>query len=238
MKTILTTLLRLAEIDNSIDQLIDEQIEIPQNIKAVQADIAGLQKQLNDRQNELTSAETLKKECETFVTEKNQWLKDRETRLNEIATSKEYQAAQKEVSIAKKEIKDKETLAQSLSSKLDLLNVDFKSITESNTPKIAELTTLITEQTARLDRLESLIGELNTKRAVVLKDVTNQQVLNSYDLIHKRTQPAMAKADDGNCAECGTRILPQTLNLLKIGDHVYNCTRCKRILYLEELLQG
>lgn len=238
MKETLQTLLKLVEIDNKIDHILLEQQDIPTTNEQCQKEIAQLQRQLDDTKTEIQALEAKQKNLTSFLSEKKEWITTREERINEVSTQKEFQAAQKEITTAKKEIKDKEVELETVGPKLTSLQSELASLLEKNEPRIADLTKHIQENTEHFNKIDAVIDSEQKRRALVLAEMTDAQILAHYEIIHTRVSPAMAKADEGNCSECGTRILPQTLNRLSIGKEMFYCTRCKRILYLEEGLVG
>jgi len=233
----LQTLLNLSELDKTLHHLLDDQHGIPKKNQELSSKIALLEKEVSAKKADLTEAENLKKDLESSIQIKTTWLADREGRINDLKTQKEYQASQKEISAAKKEIKEKEHKLQELGPKLDKLTTEYMTLTEKNEPEITKIKDQIMENKKRLSSLDANIKEQTNKRDDVKKHVTNQKALHRYEHVLRKANPALAKIDDNSiCSECGTKVLPQVVNLIKVGTTIQCCARCKRILYLEEIL--
>lgn len=237
MKNTLFILLELTEIDKIIEQLKQEKIETPEQIKNHQNEIDSAQKQLKAQQDKIAQNESSKKEMESFIQEKTTWIADRENRIKEIQTNKEYQAALKEISIAKKEIKDKEAALLALSPNMDELGKGLEALNSSNTQKIELLSTEIKNLEEKLAKIDSMIAEESQKRKTVIDKIENKDMLKHYESVHAKVTPVMSKIDRGACSECGNRIPPQTMNLMHASSAMQYCYRCKRILYFEESIQ-
>lgn len=235
MKTTLITLLKLAEIDSKIDQLIEKQREIPQSILQLETEIAALNHQNTSKSAEVKNLESNKTNIQSFLQEKKTWVEEREGKSKELKTNKEYQASLKEVSFAKKEIFDRENELNVILQKYEAAQKAAQEISEQMGPRLEVISTQITEFKSQLERLEALIDSERQNRGVVLSEVS-EEILHHYEHIMRRTFPAISKIEKGVCTECGTRVAPQLLNQIHVAKEVQYCSRCRRILYLEELL--
>jgi len=236
VKDTLISLLNLSEIDKQIHYILDQQREIPIINQELNFEINTLEEEINKLKGDVNEAETLKKDLSSSIQIKTEWIKDREEKINELKTQKEYQAAQKEMTAAKKEIKEKEAQLNELGPKLESLSTEFLTTSEKNEPKIEELKKIISENNTKLNSVSSSLDEQKQKKEEILATITDQNTLLHYNHILKRAVPALSKLDHGICTECGTRVLPKITNLLKVGQSIQYCPRCKRILYLEENL--
>ena len=237
MKQTLFNLLKIAEIDNKIDEIKETQIKIPGEVKELKAEVQARQSEITAKTDALLLLQNKQKEITQFLHEKNEWIKSREERVSDIKTNKEYQASLKEISTAKKEIKDKDAELATLHPQIDQLTDELNRYKEANEAKIEGSKNTINEQMVKFESAKSLIESALKTREAIAKDFANKQALKYYDRIHSRLSPAMALVNaNGVCTECGTQILPQIFNLLAEANDIQTCNRCKRILYLEESL--
>jgi predicted nucleic acid-binding Zn-ribbon protein len=236
VKPTLLALLRLAEVDNKIDQIIKEQRDIPALVKEISTEIITRQKEVNEKKGHLAELQAQQKTINEFLTEKKVWVEDREKRINELKTNKEYQATLREISNAKRDIKTNEETLATLLPQIEAASQTAGGGTEDSEKKIEALKQSIQDYKTRFDASKEILAEEKRARDVLARDVTDKKLLAHYEQIHKRVSPVLAKANDGVCCECGTRILPQVFNLLSLGDSIQTCNGCKRILYLEESL--
>jgi predicted nucleic acid-binding Zn-ribbon protein len=235
VKTTLINLLKLAEIDSKIDQLIEKQKEIPQLLLQLETEMSTLNHQNTNKAKEVKDLETSKTQIQSFLLEKKAWVEEREGKSKELKTNKEYQASLKEVSFAKKEIFDKENALNGILQKVEEAQKASQEISELMGSRLEEINSKIAESKSQLERLESLIDSERQNRGAILSEVS-EKVLHHYEHIMRRTFPAVSKIEKGVCTECGTRVAPQMLNQIHVAQEIQYCSRCKRILYLEELL--
>ena len=79
--------------------------------------------------------------------------------------------------------------------------------------------------------------EKNTAlRTELASNITDKTCLKHYEHIFRRAVPAISRLEGNICTECGTKVLPQSINMLKVGQQMQYCSRCKRILYIESLV--
>lgn len=235
MKPTLKNLLKLAEVDSKIDQLIEKQREFPNFILQLEAEIAALNNQNASKAKEVKDLEARKTQIQSFLQEKKAWVEEREGKSKELKTNKEYQASLKEVSFAKKEIFDRENELTVVLQKFEEAQKTAQEISEQMGPRLEEITIKINEFKSQLERLESLIDAQRQDRGVILGEIS-KKVLHHYEHIIIRTFPAISRIEKGVCTECGTRVAPQLVNQIHVAQEIQYCSRCKRILYMEELL--
>lgn len=236
MKETLRALLKLAEIDGQIFQIQEEKLGIPTFIKEAQNEISSLKKEADDRQKELEGLSQKRKDAHDFINEKNEWSDKRETTINELKTHREYQAAQKEISLAKKEIKDKQTEIDQISPRIDELIKQISELKEKSEPRTEELKQQILQKNEKYEMADAHIKESQAKRKEIIAEIKDNNCLRHYENVRKKIFPAISKLIDNNCGECGQRVMPQAINLLKVGTEMQLCRGCKRILYIEELI--
>lgn len=231
MKNALAMLVKLAEIDKEIDALQNEKQEIPKKIKKQKETLSILEAEQEALTQKLENLTVQKREGEEFVAEKKSWIVHRETQLKEIKTNKEFNAAQKEISMAKKEISDRETLLLGLIENSDQLIKKMEELKTKNEPQIAEINKLVIEEEAKLGIFDPQIDEKTKTRQSLIVEI-NEKALKEYELTRAKISPAVAKAENCTCTECGSRMQPQTFNQLFVCQTLHHCKRCKRILFV------
>lgn len=236
MKNTLLTLIKLTEIDKKIDQIQHDRETTPQLIQELKTEITQLLLEITTLENEISTLSQTKNDGGDFIREKKEWIDKREQILKSLQTNKEYQAALKEIATAKKQISDKEAQAQDFTPKIEELSAKLAALQESNQTKISDLQIQIGQKEECLQKIDDVLQEETNKRKAILVEIQNDNTIKHYEYVRKKVTPAMAKAENGVCSECGSRIPPQILNLLHKSQSMQYCYRCKRIIYLEELL--
>jgi uncharacterized protein len=236
VKETIITLLKLSEIDKEIHQKNEDQTDIPDENQNLTAEISETENQINSKKVALNDLEVLKKELTNSIQLKTEWITTRDVTINDLKTQKEYQAAQKEISAAKKEIKEKENQLEIIGPQIDTLSTESLTLMEKGEPRIEELKSQIHENNKIISGLDSELVVLTSNRTELVNAIEDKKYLKHYDHILRKAVPAISLLENGICTECGTRVLPQTINLLKVGQSMQYCSRCKRILYLQEML--
>lgn len=235
MKNAITMLIRLSEIDTEIEKLEEDQHDVPTASHNLNQQIASLELEIHKIASQISEIEQRKKDLNETVQTKSEWLQNREEQIKDLKTNKEFHAAQKEISLAKKEITDSQTALVQLSEQIQLLTQQHESIKETNQPKINELRDLIkTEESKLTDLAPQIEAKLKLRRSLIVEIDT--KILQVYERVRGKVTPALAKAQNFVCLECGSRMQPQVYNQLHICDTLHFCKNCKRIIYLEEVL--
>ncbi|MCP5465025.1 MAG: hypothetical protein H7A33_08385 [Deltaproteobacteria bacterium] len=237
MKDSLKTLLKCAEIERKIQELSDETQEIPQITKSLAGDLSALSSDLENKKQELLNLTSRLSELQDLLTEKRSWIEEREQNISTLKTHKEFQGAQKEISLARKAIKDAEEEIAKLSPSKEALESGVKEQEESTLPKIEEIKNDIAEKKAHFEKIDQLIAEERRKLDELSKEISDKKMARHFNTIRQRTSPAISLIENGHCMECGTKVLPQTLNQLHRGEAMQICNRCKRIIYFDHMIE-
>lgn len=229
-------LIRLSEIDSEIEKLEETQREVPLTIQSLQQQIASLQLEVNRLDRQKMEAENQKNKFSETIQNKSEWLKNREEQIKDLKTNKEFHAAQKEISLAKKEMMDAQTAINQINEQITKLQLEEASAKSSHQPKIDELIKLITVEKEKAVGIQPQTeGKLKLRRGLIVEIDSN--ALQIYERVRVKVSPALAKAEDCVCLECGSRMQPQLYNQLHTLETLHFCKNCKRILYIEEVLQ-
>jgi predicted nucleic acid-binding Zn-ribbon protein len=228
-------LLKLAEIDTSIEELNETLAHIPDAVKALERQIQTIQTDMTSLESKRAGLEAQKKQAEDLITEKKSWIENRDNQVKDIKTNKEYHAALKEVSLAKKEVADNETKITTLIDQIAEAAKQIEDIKTANATQIEDVKKQIAEHDVKLAVVNPQIEEKRKSRGGVVVEI-EQKWLTAYEQVRSRVTPAISKAENFVCTECGTKILPQLYNHLFTAAEIFTCPRCKRILYVEEFL--
>lgn len=236
MKHTLALLLRLAEIDLSLDELNESLGTIPEAVGELERQIQILCSDQQGLERKMTELNAQKTTSESLVREKQEWITGREDQVKDLKTNKEYHAALKEIAVAKKEISDNESKATTLSEQLAEIGKQLDALKSANDAQITALKQQIDVHNAKTGDISPLIDEKRKCR----DDITvglDAKILAMYEQIRQRVTPAISKAENTVCTECGSKIQPQLYNRLFTLAELLPCPRCRRILYVEEFLK-
>lgn len=225
------SLIRLKEIDEQIDELLQQRKKIPQEVSDIQISIQEFKENLTQFSLKLEKQEKVLKGLEIEIQEKKDKIQKSESKLEDIKNNKEYHALLKEISQLKKQLADLEDNYLKGLEELEKNKETFQNENQKYLNDKSQLNTLIEEKNKKENQLALEIEEkiLSRKRVENEADPTT---LSKYKSIKNRVSPAIALADNSNCMECYTQLPAQIFIELQRQDKVVCCPRCRRILYL------
>ncbi len=233
MKNELAKLFQLAQIDNEIDAFLEDRNDLPLIIEDLENKLKNLQSGVENKKQELKALETEISQKESTFTEQRDFITEREVKVKDIKTIKEYQAALKEVAKSKKDLAELESalgmLKQNHEDGVKLL----KEMEETLTEQQASLSQELSGKKEQVSSLSQKIEEKHLLRLEKEKDI-GEVMLKKYKQIKARISPAISAAShNGVCTECNMNIPPQLFIELQKFQHIVNCPRCHRILFIE-----
>lgn len=231
-------LVRLQRVDDEIRALDTRLRAIPKEIEALEKEIAAERKNLDDAAKGLAEAQKAHRANESALAATEEKVKKYRDQLMNVKTNDEYRLMQKQIDVAAAEVSDVEDKI--------LQGYDAtKELEEKKRERQKELETGQTEISAAARALEAeratLQGELagrQASREEILKEVPSD-LFNDYNRIAKtRGGIAMAEAIDERCQVCMVRLRPQVYSELRVGEKIFHCENCRRILYFQQKEQA
>lgn len=223
----------LQEIDQEISAIEGTRQGYRDELSVFEADAARVQAMLDELNGELGLLQQDDSQLQLDLVKERDNIVRVEGRLPEIQTQKEYVAVLKEIDMAKKANKELEDKLQAKQLEISVLEQDQQeketelgSITETAAARGAELTELLAESEATLDKRgktrEKIAGELPAP------------LLRKYQTLFKRRGGlALALARNGACLGCNMQLPPQQYNTLLQVAEIQSCPHCNRLLYVE-----
>jgi predicted nucleic acid-binding Zn-ribbon protein len=231
-------LVRLQKVDDEIRALETRLRAIPKEIEALEKEIATERKNLEDASTALAEAQKAHRANESALAATEERVKKYRDQLMTVKTNDEYRMMQKQIEVAQAEVGGVEDkILQGYDA--------IKELEEKKKARQKELEKGQTEISAMARELESersrLEGELASRRASreeILKAVPSG-LFEDYSRIAKtRGGIAMAEAIDERCQVCMVRLRPQVYQELRIGEKIFHCESCRRILYFQQKEQA
>lgn len=233
MKTELTKLILLAQIDAEIDQLLEKRESLPLRVTEIEAQVQELDQSLEHKRKEAASLKNELHQKTSTLSEQKEWIAQREIKVKEIKTIKEYQAALKEVAKSKKELSELESGINSLNTRLGEETKTTGEFESTSTPQRETLLGEIAQNREEISQIDTLIQQKQSEKTEKEKDLM-EATLKKYQQIKKRISPAVSLAsENGVCQECNVNIPPQLFIELQKFQQIISCPRCYRILYIE-----
>ncbi len=234
-------------LNEEISKLIDLQ-EIDSEIAGFNREIQDRQQEIADREQSIADKETAIEECLARTAELEQKkrdvtaehedagarIKERQNKMMQVQTSREHQALLKEIEESKKLLKETEEQMLAIMEQI-----------EEKTREAEELKNLCQGEkellNQELDKVKKAIRKIESRRKSVTKKrdelaaELQGAILKRYNmLLSKRDGLAVVQAIDGVCQGCFMSIPPQQFNEVRKGSKMNLCPTCQRILYFKE----
>jgi len=233
-KEALQALVALQQKDKHLDAIQHEIDAVPPRIAALQADLEGEKKHMNDAKAKIMELEKKKKSKELDVAAQIEAARKHAGQLNDLKSNDAYKAMQVEIEKEKAVADAIETEILQIMEELDGAKAEEKAAT-------AEFKK--TEEFSKKD-LEKLEAEMSHAKgrfetAKAERDATAAAVAPSemkvYNHIRSRGKPdAVVPIVGGHCGSCQITLTPGlTLEVAKLKTLV-TCESCQRILYKPE----
>jgi predicted nucleic acid-binding Zn-ribbon protein len=224
----------LQELDLKIDQLNKQKNALPAALKALDDQLASLNKQLFTKNAALEEIQKKERQSRAAL----EMSKERETRANEklsaVANSGEFQAANRELDQLKKHHVTLGEQLKGLSAEAEAVAQEVQKIQG----QIAEVRATRDSEgqkiTGQGTQLSGQVEELVAKRAEFTPGI-ERRILALYDRVRPaRAGIGIAPAVAGRCGVCNMVVPPQMYNELQKGKEMHSCPSCQRILYIPQ----
>ncbi len=230
----LQTLVRLQELDLAIRQFNDRLRKIPEEISALDRELAGYHSRFQQVREQTEEGGRERRRHEGEVDTLRQKLRKFKDQLMAVKTNKEYQAVLSEIGTCEKEIAAKEDqiletmiMADELSSQEAAARHELSQKEQLIQAKRKELETFSADFARQVAELES--------QRQVMRATVAPELLGQYERIATaRHGIAVAPAQDQSCQACHVRLRPQLFTEVKTNRQIIFCESCNRILYYPE----
>jgi len=227
----LEALLKLQQIDSSLDNIFKVRGDLPEEVRDLEDEIEGLQTRLAKFQGDVANFETqinnyrvAKKDAEKLI------VKYKEQQMN-VRNNREFEAISKEIELQGLEIE--------ISDKR-IKEIDFKILNKND--EIASVEANLFERNKDLEikkkELDVIIAEseedeqkLLKEREKALKSV-EERLLKSYTKLRENARNGLAvvMVNRGACGGCFSSVPPQRQTDIKDKKKLIVCEHCGRIL--------
>ena len=224
-------LLVLQERDVRVANLTAELNQLPDQISAVDDDLARRTAKFDELKNRTRQIEADRKKIDLDVQAKQVAIsryksQQQQTRKNEefAALNHEIEHAEKDISaLEDSELELMEAYDKGLAA-VDLAQKELLAFKEKAKHKKAELEKRTAGVTAELVKAEE---EQKVSEQTIAEDV-----LARYRRILKsKKDVAVVPIRHGACGGCHMKVTPQTVLSAKAGDHLVSCDNCGRLIY-------
>ena len=228
----LKTLFELQKRDTRLAQIERSKEGLPQLVNEIQAEIDAESANLLSFQDSINKLNAHLLENSRQNDESQKFLEHSRDRRSQVTNNKEYEALINEIAFHEKQQSD-------CSGKKDLLVQEIaknREAAEKAEENIKALSGRLETSRQQLEaKLAETVIEENELREQkkTLQSQLPLQLNRLYERIYAaKNGLAVAKADDGSCSGCHTRLPSQKISELKRYDSLVHCDVCSRILTL------
>ncbi len=221
-------------------------------LQKVDTEIAGFDRQINEKQQLITTRiqaieekeskigqcsvlteelELKQREIKTELEDAQTLIKERQNKMMLVQTSREHQALLKEIEDNKKLIKEcEEKILQIIeqTENLEKDSTELANLCAGEKEILEEETIKIEKEIEKVHKRKIKVDNKRKKLSAKLK----QNILKRYDLLlAKKAGIAVVRTINGVCQGCFISIPPQQFNVVRKGETMNICPTCHRILY-------
>ena len=259
--TKINLIVRLQYLDNQIDSIESLQKGLPEEIDALEEDIAFTARQIDAREKVSEEQRKTRERLHETIDHCKAKIKSFKEKQTLARNNKEYDALSKQIEYEEKEIAQAEIQLQDISHNeektQELQDQGRQLIAENRYDEISEemmpddvlaqqLQDLKSQVEQKKEELESIIVETASEVSSLKEEIAQQRkivekeakrLLSKYDHLKKgNIQNALVKLHRQACSGCNTRV-PTNRHTIIVQGGFYLCESCGRIVVHERLFE-
>lgn len=257
--TKINLIVRLQHIDNMIESIMSLQKGLPEEISALEEDLAFTSRQIEARKKIADEHQKLRERLNGVIHDCKEKIKSFKEKQTLARNNKEYDALSKQIEYEEKEIaqaeiqlqdishaehhaqelqkKGRELIAENRYDEIseemmpdDVLQQQMEDLSQQMRQKKEELESIVVETAEEVTQLKAVLSE---QRSAVAQQA--KRLLDKYDHLKSGSmQNAVVKLDRQACSGCNTRV-PTNRHTLIVQGGFYVCESCGRIVVHERL---
>ena len=206
---------------------------LPKRLKEADSKLNGARAALTSAKEAHTQALTQRKKLELDVEQWKERARKYRAQSSSVKTNEAYKALQQEIAHAEAEaskaedqVLDQMMAVEEVERRVKHFEADLREADQTIAAERKQIEARFTEEKKKLDAAVAERTEIEQKVPEELRDLYAR-------IAKKHPGTAMAEARGEQCRSCGMRVLPHTLQLLKLetDEEVFRCEGCGRILY-------
>lgn len=232
--SLLTNLIKLQEIDSSIQSIEELQGDLPKNVEELKTNLSTIINEISNDKKRLQEIDTETRKTQTIQKTNKDKINNLQEQVYRVKSNREYDALMSEIDHLKNELSEYELKELELSEEKDNLSNKLKE-NQSENDVIAEK---LDKQKTSLDKniveTKEELGSLKTKREIITSEISEQH-LGLYDRIKSaRGGVAVVPVKNQSCGGCHSKIPSQLEVFIRDGNKLTQCNVCRQILYWDD----
>jgi uncharacterized protein len=230
----LRALIRLQLIDSRIDQVTKMQGDLPEEIRDLEDERAGLQTRIEKARRDAHEGEVLRKKLKLDVAESEGLIKKYEEQQLQVRNNREYDALTKEIEAQRQRIQNAIETTEELQGR-DAANEESVTAAEE---RLAELDEILAEKRRELDQVVSETqaeSEEYERQREAAKEAIDARYLRAYERLRTRVRDGRAVVPIERGAAAGYTVPPQRQVEIRQRDRIIVSEHDGRIIVDDQL---
>lgn len=230
----LRALIRLQHIDSRIDQVEKLRGDLPEEIRDLEDEKAGLQTRIEKANDEAKQAEVQRRKLQMDITESEGLIKKYEEQQLNVRNNREYDALTKEIEAQRQRIQQAETDIEAFTER-DAAN---EQIIEQAEERLAELDDILKEKRGELDQVVEET-EKEQESYVSMREEAAEAIepryLRAYERLRNRLRDGRAVVPIERGAAGSFMVPPQRQVEVRQRNRIVVCEHTGRVIVDDEL---
>jgi predicted nucleic acid-binding Zn-ribbon protein len=230
----LRSLIRLQYIDSKIDRLKKLRGDLPEEIRDLEDEIAGLSTRIENQRREILDAEVLRDKSGLDIKESEDLIKKYEEQQLQVRNNREYDALTKEIEAQRTRIAEAQARIEAIDGSKAERAEAVKEAAELHTEKEELLSAKRKELDEVLNDTKSEQNQLEKTRTSYAGKV-DPRYLRAYDRLRTRVRDGRAVVSLERGAAAGYAVPPQRQVEIRQRNRIVACEHTGRIIVDAEL---
>jgi len=230
----LRALIRLQHIDSKIDQVEKLRGDLPEEIRDLEDEKAGLQTRIENANDEAKQAEVQRRKLQMDITESEGLIKKYEEQQLNVRNNREYDALTKEIEAQRQRIAQAETDIESFTER----DGSNEQIIEQANERLGELDGILKEKRGELDQVVEET-EKEQESYVTLREEATEAIepryLRAYERLRNRLRDGRAVVPIERGAAGSFMVPPQRQVEVRQRNRIVVCEHTGRVIVDDEL---
>jgi predicted nucleic acid-binding Zn-ribbon protein len=230
----LRALIRLQHIDSKIDQVEKLRGDLPEEIRDLEDEKAGLQTRIEKANEETKQAEVQRRKLQMDITESEGLIKKYEEQQLNVRNNREYDALTKEIEAQRQRITQAEADIESFTER-DAAN---EQIVEQANERLGELDDLLKEKRGELDQVVEETEKEQESYVTLRQEATEAiepRYLRAYERLRNRLRDGRAVVPIDRGAAGSFMVPPQRQVEVRQRNRIVVCEHTGRVIVDDEL---
>lgn len=227
----LESMVSLQIIDSQIDEIKKVRGDLPEEVRDIEDEIAGIQTRIGKYQSEVKDYEETIASYKIAIKDAEKFIKKYEEQQANVRNNREFDAISKEIESQQLDIQIAEKKIKESVYKIELKKKDVENTTLTIESRKADLVSKKTELDVIIAEGEDEINKLMQHRDVAAKNV-DARLMMSYTKLRNnyRNGLAVVQVKRDACGGCFNQVPPQRQAEIKERKKIIVCEHCGRIL--------